>query len=131
VDRSRTPAALVLALLLAACGGPAVAPGAGTVRELSAAQAVAELPSRVIIDVRTPAETADGMLAGALNIDFQAPGFRERIGQLDRDASYLLYCRTGNRSAQAAAVMAELGFADVVDAGGFAELVAAGAPVDP
>jgi rhodanese-related sulfurtransferase len=131
VDRSRTPAALVLALLLAACGGPAVAPGAGTVRELSAAQAVAELPSRVIIDVRTPAETADGMLAGALNIDFQAPDFRERIGQLDRDASYLLYCRTGNRSAQAAAVMAELGFADVVDAGGFAELVAAGAPVDP
>jgi rhodanese-related sulfurtransferase len=131
VDRGRTPAALVLALLLAACGGPAVAPGAGTVRELSAAQAVAELPSRVIIDVRTPAETADGMLAGALNIDFQAPDFRERIGQLDRDASYLLYCRTGNRSAQAAAVMAELGFADVVDAGGFAELVAAGAPVDP
>ncbi len=108
-----------------------MAPGAGTVRELSAAQAVAELPSRVIIDVRTPAETADGMLAGALNIDFQAPDFRERIGQLDRDASYLLYCRTGNRSAQAAAVMAELGFADVVDAGGFAELVAAGAPVDP
>ncbi|HET7645605.1 MAG TPA: rhodanese-like domain-containing protein [Candidatus Limnocylindria bacterium] len=131
MDRGRTPAALVLALLLAACGGPAVAPGAGTVRELSEAQAVAELPSRVIIDVRTPAETADGMLAGALNIDFQAPDFRERIGQLDRDASYLLYCRTGNRSAQAAAVMAELGFADVVDAGGFAELVAAGAPVDP
>lgn len=130
--RSAAVAGLLLAVLLAACGATATAPGAGAVRQVPAAQAVAELPSRVVIDVRTPAETAeDGMVAGALNIDFQAPDFRERVGQLDRDGRYLLYCRTGNRSAQAARVMAELGFTDVVDAGGFSDLVTAGAPVQP
>ena len=123
--------ALSLAILLAGCGGTAVAPGDAAVRQLPAAEAVAEVPSRVLIDVRTPDETADGMIAGALNIDFEAADFRERISQLDRNGKYLLYCRTGNRSAQAAAVMAELGFTDVIDAGGFSDLVAAGAPVEP
>ena len=123
--------ALTLAILLGGCGGTAVAPGDAAVRQLPAAEAVAEVPSRVLIDVRTPDETADEMIAGALNIDFEAADFRERISQLDRNGKYLLYCRTGNRSAQAAAVMAELGFTDVIDAGGFSDLVAAGAPVEP
>lgn len=112
---------------LAACGAPATA----GVRTVSAADAVAELDSRTIIDVRTPEETAQGMVAGALNIDLQAGDFRDRIAELDRDGRYLLYCRSGNRSAQAATIMSELGFTDVVDAGGFDALVAAGAPVGP
>ena len=40
---------------------------------------------------------------------------------LDRDRAYIVYCRSGNRSAAAAARMRDLGFTDVVDAGGFAE----------
>lgn len=117
---------LALAAVLAGCG--ATAPG---VRNVAAADAVREIGSRVVIDVRTPAEVADGIVDGALNIDFQAPGFRERISELDRGGAYLLYCRTGNRSAQAAAIMDELGFTDVIDGGGFAALVAAGAPTAP
>jgi rhodanese-related sulfurtransferase len=111
---------------LAGCGG--APPG---VRQLPATQAVADIDARTVIDVRTPAELLDGMVLGAVNIDLQAPDFRARIAQLDRDAKYLVYCRTGNRSAQAVAIMADLGFTDVVDGGGFPELAAAGAPTSP
>lgn len=129
--RRRTPLiiALAMALTLAACGAPAdEAPG---VRTVTVAEAVEQLGGRTIIDVRTPAETATGMLDRAVNIDIGAADFRDRIASLDRDGSYLLYCRTGNRSAQAASIMRDLGFTDVFDAGGFDSLVAAGAPTDP
>jgi phage shock protein E len=85
----------------------------------------------VVIDVRTPEEVAQGSIAGAMHIDFLADGFAERVDALDRDVRYVLYCRTGNRSGQAAEVMADMGFTDLVNAGGFDDLVAAGAPTAP
>ncbi len=81
-----------------------------------------------VIDVRTPEEFAAGHLAGATNIDVQAADFRERVGQLDTDATYVLYCRSGSRAGAAADMMADLGFAGVVNAGGFDSLAAAGLP---
>ncbi|MDX1621892.1 MAG: rhodanese-like domain-containing protein [Nitriliruptorales bacterium] len=89
---------------------------------------VAQAEGRTWIDVRTPAEYADAHLLGAVNIDLQSADFRQRIAELPRDGSYLVYCRSGNRSATAAGIMSELGFTDVVDGGGFAALVAAGLP---
>jgi rhodanese-related sulfurtransferase len=128
VNRILSAAMAVLAILaVTACSSP----GTTAVRAVPADEAVAMLDGRTVIDVRTPAETADGTVAGAVNIDFQAPDFRERVAELDRAGSYLVYCRSGNRSAQAAAVMADLGFTDVVDGGGFGALVAAGAPTSP
>lgn len=117
---------LLVAGIVAACGSSTTG-----VRTMSAADAVGEIESRTVIDVRTPAELAQGMIAGAINIDIGSPDFRTRIEALDRDGRYLLYCRTGNRSAQAASVMRDLGFTDVVDVGGFDALVAAGAPTAP
>lgn len=83
----------------------------------------------VLIDVRTPEEFADGHVAGAEMIDIQAEDFADRIAELDPDATTVVYCRTGNRSARAAAYMDEQGFTDVYDAGGFADLAEAGASV--
>lgn len=121
--------ALAMTLTLAACDTPASE--ASGVRVVAATEAVELLGGRMIIDVRTPAEAAAGMLEGAVNIDIGSADFGDRIASLDRDGSYLLYCRTGNRSAQAASIMRELGFTDVIDAGGFDSLVAAGAPTAP
>ena len=121
--------AVAVSVALVACGAPAEQ--ASGVRTVSAAEAVEQLGGRTVIDVRTPAETAAGMLEGAVNIDIGSPDFQERIASLDRDGSYLLYCRTGNRSAQAASIMRDLGFTDVMDAGGFDSLVGAGAPIGP
>ena len=53
-----------------------------------------------------------------------------QIAELDTGGSYLLYCRSGRRSAVAAERMAQAGFTDVVDAGGFQALADAGAPVE-
>ncbi len=119
-----------LALLLAACSSGAGATAASELLEpREAVGLLADRPELVVIDVRTPDEFATGHLADARLIDIQGAAFRSAIGALDRDEPYFVYCRSGNRSAQAIAVMEELGFVEVFDAGGLAELAAAGAPV--
>ncbi len=103
----------------------------GVVR-VGASQAVTLLADRedvTVIDVRTPAEFAEGHLEDAELVDIYEPAFRDEIDGLDRDGSYVLYCRTGNRSGQAAAFMRELGFTEVYDAGGIADLADAGATI--
>ena len=59
----------------------------------------------VILDVRTPKEYAEGHLANATNIDFNAIDFAEKVGKLDKTKTYLVYCRSGHRSASAVEVM--------------------------
>jgi len=70
-------------------------------------------PDFAIIDVRTPEEYAEGHLENAVNIDFNADDFEDRINELDKDKTYLIYCRSGVRSAGARDVMEELGFSEV------------------
>ncbi len=82
-----------------------------------------------LLDVRTPAEFAGGHLEGADNVDVLAPDFAARVDALDRKKTYYLYCRTGNRSGQAARRMREMGFDAAYNVGGFEDLSAAGAPV--
>lgn len=120
-----------LALLPTACGGSAaVAEGVVLVAPDRAAE-VAEEPGVVVLDVRTPEEYGEGHLGGALNLDFYAAGFGERLGELDRDATYVLYCRSGNRSATTAEMMRDLGFASVYEVdGGILAWLGAGLPVE-
>jgi rhodanese-related sulfurtransferase len=97
------------------------------VRTVSATEAVKVLDSRVVIDVRGPDEVAEGAIVGATVLDFNAGEFQAKIGGYDRNAAYLVYCRSGNRSGQAVAIMKGLGFTDVIDAGAYVDLAAAGA----
>jgi rhodanese-related sulfurtransferase len=122
-------AAVALVLVVAACSS-GTAEGVG-VRTVSASEAVKVLASRVVIDVRSPAEVAEGAITGATVLDFNAGEFEAKIGDFDRNAAYLVYCRSGNRSGQAVAIMKELGFTNVIDAGAFSDLQAAGAPTTP
>jgi rhodanese-related sulfurtransferase len=78
----------------------------------------------VVVDVRTADEFAQNHLVGAMNLDFKAVDFSEQIQKLDKSGSYRLYCRTGNRSAQAAELMKTLGFGDVQSVGGLQEAAA-------
>ncbi len=71
-----------------------------------------------IIDVRTPEEFAEGHLDGSSMIDFYEADFADRVGALDPDQPYLIYCRSGNRSGQTRDLMEELGFTDVRDVEG-------------
>lgn len=67
----------------------------------------------VILDVRTPSETAQGIIEGASIIDFRANDFSEQIDKLDKNKNYLVYCRSGGRSAKAAEIMNKKGFKSV------------------
>lgn len=65
----------------------------------------------VILDVRTEEEVEDGIIPGAIHIDFyMGAGFLEEIDKLDKSKSYYVYCRSGNRSGQACALMNSRGF---------------------
>ena len=116
-----------VAITLSACGSEA-----SSVTNLSVTQFAEEIkqPSIQVLDVRTPAEFAEGHLANSLNIDFQSGNFDSQIQTLDKSKSYAVYCRSGVRSAMAAEEMSHLGFKFVSNmVGGILEWSAAGLSV--
>lgn len=64
----------------------------------------------VIIDVRTPAELAEGQIDGHIMINVMDPSFPNKIAELDKSTPYYIYCRSGNRSGQVCNYMSSLGF---------------------
>jgi rhodanese-related sulfurtransferase len=67
-------------------------------------------PNTEIIDVRSPEEKVEGFIEGAKVINIMGPSFAEDIKALDKDKTYLVYCRSGNRSSTACGFMASNGF---------------------
>ena len=77
----------------------------------------------VILDVRTQEEVNDGFIPNAINIDiYKGQGFVYELEELDKTKNYYVYCRSGARSAQACAIMNQLGFEKAYNLlGGFNE----------
>ena len=73
--------------------------------------------STVIIDVRTPEEFASGHLDGAVLMDLNGGQFAAELPDLDPDAEYLVYCRSGNRAAKAVEAMKQAGIANATNLG--------------
>lgn len=114
-------------LLLTGCSASASATPKLSIEEFAAKAAE---PNIIVLDVRTPGEFAQGRLANAINIDFQSGYFAEEVSKLDKNATYAVYCRSGNRSGEAVKVMEELGFTDMYDMnGGVIDWAAAGKPL--
>jgi phage shock protein E len=116
--------------VLGACSSSGTGTSTEAVRTVAAAEAVGMLDSRMVIDVRSAEEYDAGHVAGAINIDVEASDFGAKISALDPADPYLVYCRSGRRSAIAADTMAEAGFTDIIDAGGLEPLADAGAPIE-
>jgi rhodanese-related sulfurtransferase len=70
-------------------------------------------PNFVILDVRTPREFAGGHIEGAINLDYNAPTFKDDLNGLDKTKMYLVYCRTSRRSRGAFDMMKALEFQEV------------------
>ncbi|SDB28593.1 Rhodanese-related sulfurtransferase [Flavobacteriaceae bacterium MAR_2010_188] len=69
-----------------------------------------------LLDVRTPEEFAEGHINDAQNINFLEPEtFYIEVEKLDRSKPLYLYCRSGNRSGQAAVKLDSLGFKKIYD----------------
>lgn len=69
----------------------------------------------VIVDVRTPEEVAQGAIKGAININLNSADFSQKISELDKDKTYLVYCRSGARSARACNILSNKGFTKLVN----------------
>lgn len=138
--------ALIATVGLAACGNdepssddaPAttattadVSPSVALIGPAAAEALLAAPPAGlVVLDVRTPEEFAAGHLEGAVMIDFQSPTFAADVVGLGEDTPVFVYCRSGNRSAQAVATMVQLGFTDITELdGGVVAWEAAGLPL--
>lgn len=94
---------------------------------VSASEFVEDLKNKkniVILDVRTPEEFKQGHLTGAVNINYNSPDFEDDLSSLNIKNPYAIYCRTGNRSAEALSVMEEKGFFWVIDLVGGIEALA-------
>lgn len=67
----------------------------------------------VILDIRTPAEYKKERLFDSIQIDYYSKSFTHLLNDLDKDKSYLVYCRSGNRSGRALSLFKTLGFKNV------------------
>jgi rhodanese-related sulfurtransferase len=72
----------------------------------------------VILDVRTSGEFRQGAIPGAKNIDIMSPNFQHQVAALDKTKTYLVYCRSGNRSGQACQIMSGAGFTSLYNLSG-------------
>lgn len=67
--------------------------------------------SVVCLDVRTPAEYAEGHLNGAVNIDVRSADFKQiSLSSLDKKKTIAVYCRSGRRSKMAAGILSAEGY---------------------
>ncbi|MFH6604798.1 rhodanese-like domain-containing protein [Maribacter algicola] len=74
-----------------------------------------------ILDVRTPEEVEEGYIPNSTNIDiYLGQEFLSELEKLDKTKNYYVYCRSGNRSGQACAIMNSIGFENAYNLeGGF------------
>lgn len=94
-------------------------------------QMLADNPDAQLLDVRTPAEFAEGHLPGALNIDWRDKDFLQQVEvQLDPQQPVLVYCRSGKRSSDAAKALHEAHFKVFNLRRGFLAWSNAGKPID-
>jgi rhodanese-related sulfurtransferase len=70
-------------------------------------------PNFVLLDVRTPEEFEEAHIEGAININYHAQDFVDELKKLNRNKTYLVYCRTGNRSGDTLNIMKKLEFKEV------------------
>lgn len=144
--RTLAPFALITALALGACSKeaesegpppasiqPALVAEAASIRDISVEEANALITGEgpvTVLDVRTPGEFEAGHIEGAVNVDVMSETFVEDLAKLDKDATYVLHCKSGARSARALEAMKAAKFRKIAHMnGGFDGWTGAGMPV--
>ncbi len=105
--------ALMFVLGSGSCTSQTAEQKAYTDLDVAAFKAKMAEPGIMLLDVRTPEETAEGKIEGAVEIDYEATTFEAEVAKLDKSKTYLIYCRSGNRSGEASAYMAKQGFKSI------------------
>ena len=72
----------------------------------------------IILDVRRPDEFNEKHIPGAINVPNETIGDEDIPALPDKDQLILVYCRSGNRSKQAAEKLVKLGYTNITEFGG-------------
>lgn len=130
---------LVMGIGACSSGSPAPAANAGSAvaaapEKVNTKIAPADYQSKfgagsdhILIDVRTPEEFASGHIPGSVNIPVDSLG--QRLSEVPQDKPVVLYCRSGNRSNQAAQILDQAGYTQIYDLGGIVTWQQQGYPV--
>ena len=68
-----------------------------------------------LVDVRTPQEFSEGNVAGSVNIPLDQ--VQNQLSKFKNHENIVVFCRSGNRSGQAKAILEQNGFTNVVNGG--------------
>lgn len=75
--------------------------------------AIENTENAIILDVRTPKEVAEGTIGCPMVIDYRMRDFSQKITSLDKNKTYFVYCKSGNRSSKTCMLMKNSGFKQV------------------
>jgi rhodanese-related sulfurtransferase len=109
---------IISALALTACGASG---SENSYEQLSMYKALSQMEKEenfILLDVRTIEEYNDGHIPGAINIANETIRTEEIPELPDKDQRIYVYCRSGNRSKQAAKKLVKLGYTNIVEIGG-------------
>lgn len=110
---------LILVFVLSGCVSTKEAKP--TYRQINAEEAMEIMEKEsgyIILDVRTSEEFQEKHIPNAINIPNETIGNGEMKELPDKDQLILVYCRSGNRSKQAAEKLVKLGYTNIVEFGG-------------
>lgn len=115
------PLLLVLVIMLAGCGKSDADIQNNTYEKISMSEGLARMESDenyILLDVRRADEFETGHIPGAVNLPNEEIGTEEIPSLPDKAQTIYIYCRSGNRSKQAADKLLALGYTNLIEFGG-------------
>lgn len=115
------PLLLVLMLMLTGCGKSDADIQNNTYEKISMSEGLARMESDenyILLDVRRADEFEAGHIPGAVNLPNEEIGTEEIPSLPDKAQTIYIYCRSGNRSKQAADKLLALGYTNLIEFGG-------------
>ena len=115
------PLLLVLVIMLAGCGKSDADIQNNTYEKISMSEGLKRMESDenyILLDVRRADEFEAGHIPGAVNLPNEEIGTEEIPSLPDKEQTIYIYCRSGNRSKQAADKLLALGYTNIIEFGG-------------
>lgn len=115
------PLFLVLLLVLTGCGSTDTDGQNDTYEKISMSDGIKRMESDeeyILLDVRRADEFEAGHIPGAVNLPNEEIGTEEIPSLPDKEQTIYIYCRSGNRSKQAADKLQALGYTNLIEFGG-------------
>lgn len=115
------PLLLVLVIMLAGCGKSDADIPNNTYEKITMSEGLARMESDenyILLDVRRADEFEAGHIPGAVNLPNEGIGTEEIPSLPDKAQTIYIYCRSGNRSKQAADKLLALGYTNLIEFGG-------------